>query len=55
MATYITVGIASIIVVGLVVLLSLTTLSKGYSYKHSVDPLPEDDKEDDKEEDRKNQ
>lgn len=45
MGTYITVGIISIVVVGLVVLLSLVTLSKGYGYKHSVDPLPEEDEE----------
>lgn len=44
MGTYITVGVISIVVILLVVVLSLVTLSKGYGYKHSVDPLPEDKK-----------
>jgi len=37
-----TVIVISIVVVLLVVVLSLVTLSKGYAYKHSVDPLPDD-------------
>ncbi|MFC4025390.1 YtzI protein [Oceanobacillus longus] len=49
MGTYITVGIVSLIVVVIVVGLSLVTLSKGYGYKHSVDPLPDDHKEEDME------
>ncbi|UJL46939.1 YtzI protein [Virgibacillus sp. NKC19-16] len=44
MGDYIIVVIVSIIVVIGVLLLSLLTLSKGYAYKHSVDPLPDDDK-----------
>ncbi|MGJ9459470.1 YtzI protein [Oceanobacillus sp. CF4.6] len=49
MGTYITVGIISVVVVAIVVGLSLVTLSKGYSYKHSVDPLPDEDKKEDME------
>ncbi|MCM3399000.1 YtzI protein [Oceanobacillus profundus] len=42
MVTYVVVGVVSVVVVVLVVWLSLVTLSKGYGYKHSVDPKPED-------------
>ncbi len=49
MGTYITVGFVSLVVVGMVVVLSLVTLSKGYGYKHSVDPLPDDEDERDSE------
>ncbi|WP_087974481.1 YtzI protein [Oceanobacillus rekensis] len=47
MGTYLTVGIVSLVFVGMVVALSLVTLSKGYGYKHSVDSLPDNDKEED--------
>ncbi|WP_339229947.1 YtzI protein [Oceanobacillus sp. FSL K6-2867] len=48
MGTYVVVGVISVVVVILVVWLSLVTLSKGYGYKHSVDPLPEDTENEDK-------
>lgn len=34
--------IASIALVILVVALSLLTINKGYGYKHTIDPLPEE-------------
>lgn len=52
MGDYFIVGIVSVIVVVGVVLLSLLTLSKGYAYKHSVDPIPDDDKLDELQEER---
>ncbi|WP_084268684.1 YtzI protein [Oceanobacillus damuensis] len=53
MGAYIAVGIVSVAIVGLVVGLSLATLSKGYGYKHSIDPLPAGKKEEDLEEKNK--
>ena len=47
MGSYLTVVIISLAFVGMVVALSLVTLSKGYGYKHSVDSIPDKDKEDD--------
>lgn len=37
--------IASVVLVVVVVVLSLMTINKGYGYKHSIDPLPEDDED----------
>lgn len=37
--------VISAIIIVMVLVLSLITLSKGYGYKHTVDPLP-DEKED---------
>ncbi|MBP1968551.1 Ca2+/H+ antiporter [Virgibacillus natechei] len=42
MAIYV-VAIISILVVAFVLILSLVTISKGYAYKHSVDPLPDEE------------
>ncbi|CDQ40995.1 MULTISPECIES: YtzI protein [Virgibacillus] len=42
MSTYIVVIIACIIVVAIVLILSLVTISKGYAYKHEIDPLPDE-------------
>ncbi len=40
-------------VVAIVLLLSLFTISKGYAYKHEVDPLPgEDSNKDDNQEEK---
>lgn len=43
MSTYIVVGAISLLVVALVLILSMITISKGYRYKHSVDPLPDEE------------
>lgn len=32
---------ATVVIVAMVLVLSLKTLSKGYGYKHKVDPLPD--------------
>jgi hypothetical protein len=45
MGSYLTVVIISLVFVGMVVALSLVTLSKGYGYKHSVDSYPDKDNE----------
>lgn len=37
-----TILIISIVIVIIVLLLSILTISKGYSYKHTVDPIPEE-------------
>ncbi len=47
-----------VVVVAIVLLLSLFTISKGYAYKHEVDPLPgenstEDDNQEEIEEEEK--
>lgn len=39
MFTYVAI---SIVVVVIVLVLSLITITKGYAYKHSIDPLPDD-------------
>jgi len=35
--------VISLILTVVILLLSLLTISKGYGYKHSIDPLPEDE------------
>lgn len=47
MGMYITVALVSVVVVAMVVVLSMVTLKKGYGYKHSVDPLPDEEKQED--------
>lgn len=42
MGAYVAVGVASFILIVMVVGLSLLTIKKGYGYKHSIDPLPEE-------------
>lgn len=42
MGSYIGVIAVSVIVVAMVIILSLVTLSKGYGYKHKIDPLPDE-------------
>lgn len=37
-----TILIISILIVIIVLLLSILTISKGYSYKHTIDPIPEE-------------
>ncbi|WP_077624077.1 YtzI protein [Sediminibacillus massiliensis] len=41
----VTVSIISVIIVALVIGLSLLTTSKGYAYKHTIDPLPQETEE----------
>lgn len=48
----ITVMIISIIVVLVILALSVMSISKGYSYKHTIDTLPEKNKAHKKEEER---
>jgi len=36
-----TILIISIVIVAIVLLLSILTISKGYSYKHTIDPAPD--------------
>ncbi len=38
--------ILAVVIMLAVLLLSLMTISKGYAYKHTVDPLPEDQEQD---------
>ncbi|MCM3740487.1 YtzI protein [Oceanobacillus luteolus] len=45
MGAYVAVVAASIVLIIMVVVGSLITINKGYGYKHSVDPLPEDEEE----------
>ncbi|RDW21158.1 YtzI protein [Oceanobacillus chungangensis] len=45
MGAYIIAGVVSLAFVAMVFYLSMKQISKGYSYKHSIDPLPEDEKE----------
>ncbi|MHA6253066.1 YtzI protein [Oceanobacillus sp. CAU 1775] len=33
----------SLVFIGLVVVLSLATISKGYGYKHKIDPHPDEE------------
>ncbi|PAV30601.1 hypothetical protein CIL05_05730 [Virgibacillus profundi] len=40
MSVIVIVGIVSVVLVAGVLLLSMFTISKGYTFKHSVDPLP---------------
>ena len=49
MGAYVAVGFGSIVFIAIVIILSLATIKKGYSYKHSVDPHPGEGKEIDKE------
>jgi Tfp pilus assembly protein PilO len=42
--------VATILVVAMVLGLSLKTLSKGYGYKHTIDPLPNSEEEEDRSE-----
>jgi len=35
---------ASLILIVMVIVLSLITINKGYGYKHTVDPHPDDEK-----------
>ncbi|WP_077302715.1 YtzI protein [Virgibacillus pantothenticus] len=41
MSTAMIISIISIVVVIFVLVLSIVTISKGYAYKHEVDPMPE--------------
>ncbi|GIO24571.1 YtzI protein [Oceanobacillus sp. J11TS1] len=43
MGSYVAVITVSIIVVAMVIILSMVTLSKGYGYKHKIDPLPDEE------------
>ncbi|MBY7142252.1 YtzI protein [Virgibacillus sp. NKC19-3] len=54
MGDYLLVGIISIIAVVGVLLLSLLTLSKGYAYKHSIDPHPDEEQSEESQEERGN-
>ncbi|WP_106494978.1 YtzI protein [Lentibacillus sp. Marseille-P4043] len=37
--------IIGIVIMLIVLVMTLFSISKGYAYKHTVDPLPEEDKE----------
>ncbi|WP_407271723.1 YtzI protein [Radiobacillus sp. PE A8.2] len=51
---FITIAIICTILVIAVLGLSIMTINKGYSYKHTVDPLPEEvDKDNDKKDNEK--
>jgi len=41
------VAVFSALIIVMVLVLSLVTLSKGYGYKHTIDPLPEEKDNDD--------
>jgi hypothetical protein len=45
MGAYIIAGVASLAFVAMVFYLSMKQISKGYSYKHSIDPLPDNENE----------
>ena len=49
MAAYVAVIATSIVLVVLVVVLSLVTINKGYSFKHTVDPHPDEEADKEKE------
>lgn len=53
MAAYVAVIATSIAFVGFVIGASLLTINKGYSYKHTIDELP--DEETDNEKEKENQ
>lgn len=48
-----TIHVVSIIVILFVLILSLITISKGYGFKHSVDPHPEESRKDEKVDEKK--
>ena len=45
MGAYVAVAFGSIVFVALLIILSLATINKGYGYKHTVDPHPDEEKE----------
>lgn len=52
MGAIVAVVAGSIVLVVLVVVLSLATINKGYGYKHTVDPLPDDEATEEKEKEK---
>lgn len=49
-----TIYVVSIIFILFVLVLSLLTITKGYGFKHSVDPHPGEDKQDEHDHGKKN-
>lgn len=45
MGAYVAVAFGSIVFIAIVIILSLATINKGYSYKHTIDPHPDEETE----------